>query len=651
MAKHLLRNAVCVAFLMSASSAGIFAADFVENGIYYNYSSEYPGSVAVCRNPNAWVDGYGGDVIIPEIAGGLPVREIDPYAFYGCKSLTSVVIPLSVTDICQGAFVNCASLERVDMPTSMSHIGASAFAGCKSLKSITIPEGIVNINVGTFSESGLTSVSLPNTVVKIWYNAFLDCKNLEYVYIPASVAEMEGAFAECNNIKEFVIDNGNEVYSFSDGILYDKEKTKILGSISCGKESLTIPESVNQIVELDCCPSLRTITLPSGIKELNAVSFMDCYKLENIEITTSNPEYRSHDGVVYDKDMRTLLIAPPAKALTDIPSTVTEIGTYAFAKNTIATSPLHEGITKIGMRAFYLCKNLKSMTLPASVTSVGEGAFYGCFDMTDFAFSDNVTELGSIVLGECNSLESVMLPYGLETLPRNTFQNCGSLKSIEIPQTVTTIGQFCFFGCTALASVSIPSGVTEIEHSTFSGCTGLKDIVFPESLTKIGTLSFGNCTLLERVNIPSTLTELYPEAFNGCENLTEVYCQAIIPPTCVSEDGVYDGPTFSQSTLSDGVLYVPEGCKSAYQSADVWNQFGDIREKSFSRADAIDDGHTGLSVVDGRIILADMEARIGVYTPAGSMIYRGIAAKAPLLDKGVYIVSLNVGGAVKVAVK
>ena len=83
---------------MSASSTGIFAADFVENGIYYNYSSEYPGSVAVCQNSDYWY-GYSGDIVIPETAGGLPVREIERLAFYGCKSLTSVVIPSSVTDI------------------------------------------------------------------------------------------------------------------------------------------------------------------------------------------------------------------------------------------------------------------------------------------------------------------------------------------------------------------------------------------------------------------------------------------------------------------------------------------------------------------------------------------------------------------------
>ena len=536
----------------------------------------------------------------------------------------------------------------------MSHIGASAFAGCRSLKSITIPEGIVNINVGAFSDSGLTSVVFPNTVTTIWYNAFRDCENLEQVYIPASVTEMAGAFVGCNNIKEFVVDNGNEVYSFSDGILYDKEKTKILGSICCDKESLTIPESVTRIVELGSCPNLRSIALPSTITELYGSSFMECPKLENIEISTSHPEYRSQDGVVYDKDMRTLLIVPTAKVLTAIPSSVTEIGTFAFARNEMSSSPPHEGITKIGERAFYQCGNLKSMTLPATITSIGEDAFYGCCNMTDFVFSDNVTELGMCVLGECHSLERVALPSGLKTLPLNTFQSCRSLKSIDIPQTVTSIGQFCFFACEALTSVSIPAEVTEIGHSAFCGCTGLKDVALPASLTKIGTLSFSDCMSLERITLPAKLEAVYPGAFNKCENLTEIYCQASVPPTCVTEDGVYNtdyNPTFSQSTLSNGVLYVPEGSKSAYQAAEGWCQFDDIREKSFSQVDAIRDSHVELSVVGGRIVLSDMDAWIDVYVPTGSAIYSGIAAKAPLLNTGVYIVSLNGGRAETVAVR
>lgn len=650
MVKHLLRNVVTVAVLLS-SSTPLLGADFVENGIYYNYSSEYPGSVAVSQNPNG---SYRGDITIPKTAGGLPVREIESYAFLMCQSLTSIVIPSSVTDICAYAFYGCESLGRVDMPSAMSYIGHSAFAGCTCLKSISLPEGIVNINRGTFSSSGLTTIFIPNTVTKIWNYAFSDCENLEYVYIPASVTEMEGAFDRCSNIKMLVIDKDNEVYSFSDGVLYDKEKTKILGTISFSAESLNIPESVTYIEKLDYCPYLSSTVLPSALKKLSPGAFVDCPNLENIEIPASNPEYRSHDGAIYDKDMHVLLACPPAKVLTEIPSTVTEIGAYALGKNKMTSSPLHEGVSKIGESAFALCMNLRTMTLPTSVMSVGSQAFYGCYYMTDFTFPDNVIELGSCVLGECHSLESVTLPSGLKALPRNTFQSCMSLKSIEIPQTVTSIGQFCFSNCMALASVSLPAGMSEIQNNTFSGCVGLKEVVLPESLTKMGASSFRYCQSLERIDLPSTLTELYPGVFDECENLSEIYCQSTIPPTCVADDGlitIYQEPTFSQTTFENGVLYVPEGCRSAYQSADVWCQFGDIREKSFSRADAIGDAHTGLSVVGGRIILADMEMWIDIYTPAGGMIYSGIAAKAPLLDKGVYIVSLNVGRAVKVAVK
>ena len=70
----------------------------------------------------AEITGYTGpaaEVVIPAEAGGLPVSRIGAWAFEGCVSLTTVVIPESV-----------------------AHIGCEAFRGCKSLKTIIAPERI-----------------------------------------------------------------------------------------------------------------------------------------------------------------------------------------------------------------------------------------------------------------------------------------------------------------------------------------------------------------------------------------------------------------------------------------------------------------------------------------------------------------------------
>ena len=141
--------------------------------------------------------------------------------FIGCRSLTSLVIPDSVTNIGDYAFSGCRSLTSLVIPDSVTNIGDYAFEGCGSLSSLVLPDGVTSIGKCAFRGCGsLSSLVLPDGVINIGGNAFADCKSLRSVVIPNSVTSIGGgAFSGCLSLSKIVIPNsvtsiGDRVFSY-----------------------------------------------------------------------------------------------------------------------------------------------------------------------------------------------------------------------------------------------------------------------------------------------------------------------------------------------------------------------------------------------------------------------------------------------------
>ncbi|MBQ1224842.1 MAG: leucine-rich repeat domain-containing protein, partial [Alistipes sp.] len=138
------------------------------------------------------------------------IHEIKYYAFYYCRSLTSVTIPNSVTGIGMYAFNGCSSLTSVTIPDSVTKIRDNAFNDCTALTRVTIGNSVTGIGMYAFNGcSSLTSITIPDSVTLIGCGAFYDCASLKEVYCKATTPP---AIHHSTSLSVFPFNSGIKIY-------------------------------------------------------------------------------------------------------------------------------------------------------------------------------------------------------------------------------------------------------------------------------------------------------------------------------------------------------------------------------------------------------------------------------------------------------
>jgi len=311
-----------VAIALSAFVPTAAAYDFVKDGVYYNISQD--GKRATVTYSSLDNNAYHGDIVIP------------------------------------------ATVNHNGSELKVREIGDDAFITCSDVTSVSIPEGVILIGQQAFSHcSGLTSITLPSTVYSIGDFAFEYCSGLTTFEIPAAVEAFgSGTFMMCENLRSISVAEGNPVLRSENGILYSADNS-VIACFPAASEitELTLPAELEQI-DVDAftpAPKLRKIIIGPAVEAVWPSTFSTCSSLIEFSVADDNAAMKSIDGVLFDKQGKTLMQFPLGL----------KADAYSVPEGVEALDDMSMAAAEIG-----------ELTLPSTLRTIGEFAVYGLASAT-----------------------------------------------------------------------------------------------------------------------------------------------------------------------------------------------------------------------------------------------------------------------------
>ena len=228
-------------------------------------------------------------------------------------------------------------------------------------------------------------------------NALKSCKEVTAIVIPKTVRILKpGTLNRCQNLENIMVAKDHPDFSSVDGVMFDKQKTKLLAVGAGRKGHYVVPKTTTAIgpYALSQCTSLKSVVIPKGVTDIGGRTgsvFLGCKNLERV----------------------------------DIPETV----------------------TNIGQKSFQDCSSLKQATIPSKVTAIPFGLFWRCGNLTKVTLPDGITKIGNYAFADCSKMTLQKFPKSLKTIGAYAFKDCKALNVPAVPKSVITIEKSAFKGC------------------------------------------------------------------------------------------------------------------------------------------------------------------------------------------------------------
>ena len=385
------------------------------------------------------------------------VETIGELAFYDLP-LAALYLPEGLKRIETMAITkNWWMTDIYSYESSTAEEGETGYSAISKLSGVykSLPDGLEYIGSDAMSYNRVCQyLRIPSSVKYIGHHAFWDCVekidgNLSgYKVINISMTEEEFDAIEIGN---------NWLPQYDNGLL-DKKVELVFGAEKVYDEPVTYTEKEDGTFELTAVANrenkteftteaegkvvssiarhpfkwdsyIETVYIGKDVKELRGESFVNLRALKEFVVDEQNESFCAVDGVLYTKDMKTLLCVPKAyeggKTFI-VPETVEVISRSALSDCKFEEVLLPEGLKRIESMAFLKAENLKEIN-----------SYKG-------------------------SKTYASLPEGLEFIGLDAFNYASGLTYLYIPSSIKEIGAYSFCYCAKTQAEGNKIGLTEV---------------------------------------------------------------------------------------------------------------------------------------------------------------------------------------------